>query len=265
MITENLSTLKIHKLTQAQYNRELEAGNLEDNAIYLTPDEEIDFSPYATIEQLNSKANTSHNHSASNITSGTLSSNRLPVVPVSKGGTGASTAEEARNSLGITPVAISAVAVDNNMTGAAGDYHKFALGWSGSSLLVKIDETVKSILVDGDKVVWTPSAFALASGVTSVMEPKAKKYAQTVHLTGRVSCTSPTDLNSTVTIGTLAEGYRPTRAIYKLVPAKAGRLAKIYINTDGTVRLDAVYNFGNNSIEYDAEQSWISLDIDFII
>ena len=39
MITENVSTLKIHKLSQSQYNRELEAGNLEVNAIYLTPEE----------------------------------------------------------------------------------------------------------------------------------------------------------------------------------------------------------------------------------
>lgn len=53
MITENLSTLKIHKLTQAQYDRELAAGNIDENALYLTPDEEIDLSPYATVEQLN--------------------------------------------------------------------------------------------------------------------------------------------------------------------------------------------------------------------
>lgn len=39
MITENVSTLKIHKLTQAQYDRELATGNIDDNAIYLTPDE----------------------------------------------------------------------------------------------------------------------------------------------------------------------------------------------------------------------------------
>ena len=62
MITENLSTLKIHKLTQAQYERELEAGRIDENALYLTPDEEIDLSPYATIEQLNQKANTEHTH-----------------------------------------------------------------------------------------------------------------------------------------------------------------------------------------------------------
>lgn len=73
MITENLSTLKIHKLTQAQYDRELEAGNLDATALYLTPDEEIDLSPYATVEQLNqsytdvetalsNKADANHEH-----------------------------------------------------------------------------------------------------------------------------------------------------------------------------------------------------------
>ena len=40
MNTENLSTLKIHKLTQAQYDRELAAGNIDENALYLTPEEE---------------------------------------------------------------------------------------------------------------------------------------------------------------------------------------------------------------------------------
>lgn len=55
MITENLSTLKIHKLTQAQYDRELEAGNIDENALYLTPDEEIDLTQYVTVEELNGK------------------------------------------------------------------------------------------------------------------------------------------------------------------------------------------------------------------
>lgn len=48
MITENVSTLKIHRLTQEQYDRELAAGRLDANAIYLTPDEGVDFTGYAT-------------------------------------------------------------------------------------------------------------------------------------------------------------------------------------------------------------------------
>ena len=47
MIVENISTLKIHKLTQEQYDRELAAGNIDQNAIYLTPDKGIDLSEYA--------------------------------------------------------------------------------------------------------------------------------------------------------------------------------------------------------------------------
>ena len=62
MKTENLSTLKIHKLTQEQYDRELAAGNLDETALYLTPDEPVDLSGYATLEQLNDKANVEHGH-----------------------------------------------------------------------------------------------------------------------------------------------------------------------------------------------------------
>lgn len=42
MITENVPMLKIHRLTQAQYDRELECGNLDEDAWYLTPSELLD-------------------------------------------------------------------------------------------------------------------------------------------------------------------------------------------------------------------------------
>lgn len=50
MITENLSTLKIHKLTQEQYERELATGRIDENALYLTPYEEMDLDGFATQE-----------------------------------------------------------------------------------------------------------------------------------------------------------------------------------------------------------------------
>ena len=40
METRNLSTLKIHKLSQEQYLRELEAGNIDEYALYLTPSDD---------------------------------------------------------------------------------------------------------------------------------------------------------------------------------------------------------------------------------
>ena len=40
MITENLSTLKINKMTQEQYDRELAADNINASELYLTPMED---------------------------------------------------------------------------------------------------------------------------------------------------------------------------------------------------------------------------------
>lgn len=46
---------------------------------------------------------TGHKHAASDITSGTVSSSRLPTVPLTKGGTGAKTADAARSNLDAAP------------------------------------------------------------------------------------------------------------------------------------------------------------------
>ena len=40
MITQNLSTLKIHKLTQEQYDREFAAGRIDMTALYVVDDNE---------------------------------------------------------------------------------------------------------------------------------------------------------------------------------------------------------------------------------
>ena len=55
MNIKNLSTLKIHKLTKEQYERELAAGRIDEDALYLTPEEEIDISDYVTSDQLSSE------------------------------------------------------------------------------------------------------------------------------------------------------------------------------------------------------------------
>lgn len=50
MKTENISTLKIHQLTQEQYDRELAAGRIDANALYLTPDVRSENTNQATPE-----------------------------------------------------------------------------------------------------------------------------------------------------------------------------------------------------------------------
>jgi hypothetical protein len=53
--TQNLSTLKIHKLTENQYKNAVNTGNVEDYALYLTPDD--DFSNSDITAMLGEKAN----------------------------------------------------------------------------------------------------------------------------------------------------------------------------------------------------------------
>ena len=57
------------------------------------------------IKEFVTNADTTHSHDASKIISGTLSSDRLPIVPIAKGGTGANTAAGALTNLGITATA----------------------------------------------------------------------------------------------------------------------------------------------------------------
>lgn len=64
MITENLSTLKINKLTQEQYDRVLSSGALDANAFYLTPDEEM-YSIEEIDDLLKNKADKDHTHDLS--------------------------------------------------------------------------------------------------------------------------------------------------------------------------------------------------------
>ena len=58
--------------------------------------------PISTAVQaaLDGKASSSHKHSASDVTSGTFSTSRLPTVPITKGGTGATSASGALSNLG---------------------------------------------------------------------------------------------------------------------------------------------------------------------
>lgn len=52
MIEQNISLLKIHKLTQEQYERQVAADTVEENAIYLTPTPDVDNFPVENSENL---------------------------------------------------------------------------------------------------------------------------------------------------------------------------------------------------------------------
>jgi hypothetical protein len=52
LITESLSTLKIHTLSQQQFDREKDSGTLSANEFYLTPAPGVDETPTKDSENL---------------------------------------------------------------------------------------------------------------------------------------------------------------------------------------------------------------------
>lgn len=59
MITENLTTLKINNLTQAQYDAALAAGTINENEIYATPDNnELDTTTFLRVSDVGSAVDT---------------------------------------------------------------------------------------------------------------------------------------------------------------------------------------------------------------
>lgn len=83
MITTDVSTLKIHKLSKEQYERELAAGGIDENALYLTPDEE--YYTEAEIDgMIAAKADKDHNHNTLYYTKDEMTSKLDSKVPATR-------------------------------------------------------------------------------------------------------------------------------------------------------------------------------------
>lgn len=112
------------------------------------------------------KSDTGHKHSGADITSGTLSADRLPTVPLTKGGTGATTAAAARTNLGITPANIGAAKTDLTNVDNSVFAQKAAQAGAGGTPVVAATST------DGVNYTATVTGVtALTNGLTLTIIP----------------------------------------------------------------------------------------------
>lgn len=95
--TESEVDSKLSGKANTSHGNHVPATETANNAKFLRND-----NTWATVTPANiGAAASSHNHAASNITSGTLSSDRLPTVPIAKGGTNATTLAGVKTNLEI--------------------------------------------------------------------------------------------------------------------------------------------------------------------
>ena len=118
--------------------------------------------------QLDSKAASSHNHAATNITSGTLSSDRLPTVPITKGGTGATTVADATKNLFNTTIASPSYIFTLPSSGWAGGYT--SISQLKTTLGLGTYTLGKSVPSDA---VFTDTTYSNMTGATSSAAGKA--------------------------------------------------------------------------------------------
>lgn len=126
----------------------------------------------------NNKANATHNHSASDINSGTLGSDRLPTVPIAKGGTGATTATDALTNLGLNATATElnymkgvTSAVQTQLNGKAASSHNQAASTITAGTLagkVNANATAKATLTDSQVRDIKASTTDLTAGTSAL-------------------------------------------------------------------------------------------------
>lgn len=197
------------------------------------------------ITQLDGKAPKSHTHDASNITSGTLSADRLPTVPIAHGGTGATTAAAARANLGAASAASTQDGLGPAGSSGSNGIHFGAKSVDGTNMWgCFTNDGVNFYNAKTGKSVWfIPNANAVqmnmnASGADSWPKLTVRNGWAQLDL-ANFPC-SKDDWGS-VTVCTIPAGYRPIgHEVYAPV-AKPNSPdtgdTEVRVNTDGKVQL----------------------------
>lgn len=205
--------------------------------------------------------------------------------PVSKGGTGASTAAGARANLGVAATDHTHSLSGSSITGVlpitkggtGATYPvaaRIALGAVGTDDIIQISkggtggvtaQMAMTNIQNDPSVAW--KTLSLAPGVEpgtygTRPTPSYRKIGNHVKIEGGVSVNIPG--TSPVLLATVPAGFRPLENVYVLRPCSGFRATSVYLTTEGNLYLGWVFNL-DSATRYTGDLSWMQIDMDFYV
>lgn len=206
-------------------------------------------------------------------------------IPITRGGTGATSATAARSALGAAASSHTHALTSTSLTGtlpitkggtgsSTADGARSALGAMADDAVIPISQggtggttaqNGMAILQSDDSVGW--HTIPLAEGITpgtygTRHTPSYRKIGNEIIIEGGIACTLPD--SGTISVGTLPAGYRPLANCYKIQACSNTRVARVYINTSGMIGVEWVVNLYDGN-RYTGDITWIQIDMRFFI
>lgn len=202
--------------------------------------------------------------------------------PVSKGGTGATTAAGARANLSVAATDHTHSLSGSSITGVlpitkggtGATYPvaaRIALGAVGTDDIIQISkggtggvtaQMAMTNIQNDPSVAW--KTLSLASGVTPgpYRKPQYRKIGNHVFVSGDVAITI--DGTNLALIAQLPEGYGPPGNVYKGAMATGFQLGRLLIGSARNLYVEWVYSLQTGN-RFDGQLSWICIDMDWYV
>lgn len=247
------------------------------------------------IDVLAKKSDTDHEHTASEITSGTFSVSRIPNLDISK-------INDLQNSLNAKQNTLTSVRQGGKFYHKAG--HEIYLDWTDEFIGLQVDDSCRGYLlatgagkdkysinqIDGLQTVLNKKASSSHSHNVSDIEdpdfvflntfvgdvapygsnltqrPQIGKLSDRVEIKGYITFSfTKADASTQLDLLTLPSGYKaPKKNTFAVVPCDGYKVARIYMSPSGKLILDYVFDLktGKNN---DGNVEWLQIDMSWPI
>lgn len=212
-----------------------------------------------------------HKHSASDITSG--------ILPIARGGTGATTAMQALKKLGINVTAEVINLLDGmteniqtQLNGKSSTSHTHATATAQTAgFMSSMDKASLDLMwefINKQMSEFSSFYITFAKGVSQASDfaptstVQIRNIGNKVQLRGKVTFTMGSDTTDILSFPTDKYPVPDRSNVYKLVPCTGGYIAKIFVRPNGSIACDRISLPGSNT-PVTGNITWLQLDMEW--